>query len=244
MTAPLALLLACLLPSASARAEVDVGETVAEMDAHTSPQLKKIDQEMVREVKRREQRRREEGIPPGAKVYEPLGEDALESMLSRVPGGPPFLTDLRREAAEERGQMVEQNIQAVGEKKTAADMKEFVMQYLRDVYYRGNNSTEVGPFLKKVLETPKGWALMPYNRFGPLPPPIAGLYDGSITLKYASMVVYSHELLHHLGNGEPGAYGKMGKEFGGNGISSGSGGGGSDGDDSGEGGDYSFQCPS
>jgi len=240
MSAALALVLTLMLP-ALARAEADIGETIDEMEAHTSPELKRHDQELRREVQRREQRRREQGIPPGAVVYEPLDESALEAQLARVPGGPAFLGDLRQEAAEERGQVVEQNISAVAEKKTAADMREFVKTYLRDVYYRGNTSTDVGPFLKKVLETPNGWQLMPFSRFGPLPQGIAGLYDGSITLAVSSLAVYSHELLHHLGHGEPGAYGFMGKEFGGGGIGGGSGGG--DGGEESGGGDYSFQCP-
>lgn len=233
-----ALALACLAPArVSPAEEVDAGESIAEIEAATSPELKQFDQEKRETVRRREQRRKEQGR---REPVEPLDDAEREAMLARVPGGPAFLGDLRGEAAEERGQIVEQNIRQVGERRTDPNMSEFVMEYLREVYYRGNASTDVGPFVKKVLETPDGWKLMPWSRFGPLPRGIAGLYDGNITLAVVSMVVYSHELLHHLGHGEPGAYAFMGREFGGGGL-----GDGSDlaaAENEAGGGDYSFQC--
>jgi hypothetical protein len=242
MNARLALLLSLALAPA-ARAADDGGDSAPAIEAATPPQVREVSERVAKDVERREQRRRQLAVPTSARLEETPDERTIGAVIEKLPGGPPYLDDLRKEAAEEKAQAVEQNIWKTAQERAAPTIRELVMAYLRETYFHGNASTDMGPFIKKMLENADGWQTMPYTHYGPLPDNIAGLYSGGdITIdpvKGNNATTLSHELYHHLGHpdqGPDGAYALMGREFGGGGLG--------DGNGSVAGGfnDYSFQC--
>lgn len=222
-----------LLSSAPLRAQ-DGGDTVTEIEAAIAERSPEERSRLDAALKKAEKRLKAEKEQPTEKgAAAPPDPEDVQTLLQRLPEGPAFLDDLKEELAFERAQIVEDNIRKIIEFKSDGAIGGLIRTFLRMVYYDGNNSTDMGPFIKRVLETPNGWTLMPFSRYKHLPRNVAGMATvGGIgsgdlmidPIKGNNATTYSHEMYHILGHpdlGPDGAYALMGREFGGGGIGDG-----------------------
>lgn len=156
--------------------------------------------------------------PPEVITLDPEVEDMIRRKAQELAAASDesFMADIIAEAEVEKAQLVEHNIWTAVEEKTrdgSAATKALYREYLRRVYFFGGGGSgpsaqRLSAYIKKSLETPRGWGGFPTVERPlhiPSPPSVQGLWEGGrISLKGLDIVVLSHEWHHHMdGSIEP-----------------------------------------
>ncbi|MFA5137743.1 MAG: hypothetical protein WC728_00820 [Elusimicrobiota bacterium] len=215
-------------------------ETQAEIDQHTTDKVRKVAENFKQRLKEHERRRKELGDQGDPREAERADDTDSQPQRSQPPAGSPesYMQDLIEEYEEEKGQAAEEAIWTVAEEKGSPEIRPMYREYLRRVYFGGQGKDANGSagvaWIKRNLDTKGGWQNFPTAHVGPPPiPGAAGVYETGpqhITVISAdAIVVFSHEMWHHIdnvtggidgfiamdgGGVEPLAYGLMGTELG------------------------------
>jgi hypothetical protein len=214
-------------------------DTDAEIDSNTSAEARKAAERFKDRLKQREKLKQENPQVDERELESALKDPAIQAENARIVEGAGDLADLMAEYLEEKGQAGEEAIWTVAEEKGHPNIRKMYREYLRRVYFHGTakdaNAAMGIAWMRRNLETPGGWRYFPTAHVGPPPiPGAAGVYETGpqhITIKDdGAIVVFSHEMWHHIdnviggidgaiafnaGGVEPLAYGLMGSELGG-----------------------------
>ena len=215
-------------------------DTIGDIERNTSDQVRKIAENFKQRLKEHERRRQELGDQGEARSADRADDQDTQAQRKEPRAGSPesYMQDLIEEYEEEKGQAAEEAIWTVAEEKGSPEIRPMYREYLRRVYFGGQGKDSNGSagvaWIKKNLDTKGGWQNFPTAHVGPPPiPGAAGVYETGpqhITVISANaIVVFSHEMWHHIdnvtggidgtiatdgGGVEPLAYGLMGTELG------------------------------
>lgn len=191
---------ALLIPAGSAFADITIGELA---DFYTqNPDVKQKQEAFERKVERQKQEPAQDSDAPP-----PLDEDIQAEIAALEAASPDsYMSDVKREAEEEKAQVLEANIWGAAEALATPDTRALYREYLKRVVFFGKaKDGDAGrhiAWIKERLMKPRGWVgSFPTLKIGPLPQGIAGLWaGGAITLISHDIVVLSHEWFHHTDN--------------------------------------------
>jgi len=148
---------------------------------------------------------------------EPVESEAATLVSAHLPNTPPYMEDLKREAAEEKAMLAEENIWSAAEDKSAPETRGLYRDYLRRVYFYGaardGDSAAMIAWIRASLDRPRRYGDFPTMHAGPVPPGAAATYSGNVITIGATgwtMPVVSHEWRHRWDDYSGGLDGQVG----------------------------------